>query len=145
MAGYNRILLALDFHDDNDALIEKRKAVAEQYGAELFAIHVQEPIAAAYTTDGFAFNEQLVSLYGAIRQEARGRLDGLAEKLGISQDQVLLAEGSAADEIHSAVEAHGIDLIVIGTHGQKGIQLLLGSTANSVLHGVTCDVLTVRL
>jgi hypothetical protein len=43
-------------------------------------IHVQEPIAAAYTADGFAFNEQLASLQGAIRNEARGRLDKLAEQ-----------------------------------------------------------------
>jgi universal stress protein A len=36
-------------------------------------------------------------------------------------------------------------LIVIGTHGQKGLQLLLGSTANAVLHGAGCDVLAVRI
>jgi universal stress protein A len=35
--------------------------------------------------------------------------------------------------------------IVIGTHGQKGLQLLLGSTANAVLHGAGCDVLSVRI
>jgi universal stress protein A len=38
-----------------------------------------------------------------------------------------------------------IDLIVIGTHGRSGIKLLLGSTANSVLHGVKQDVLAVRV
>jgi len=38
-----------------------------------------------------------------------------------------------------------MDLIVLGTHGQKGVQLLLGTTANSVLHGSNCDVLAVRI
>ena len=38
-----------------------------------------------------------------------------------------------------------IELVVIGTHGQKGLQLLLGSTANAVLHGAGCDVLSVRV
>ena len=38
-----------------------------------------------------------------------------------------------------------MDLIVLGTHGQKGVQLLLGATANSVLHGSCCDVLAVRV
>ena len=145
MAGYERILLALDFHADNAPLIEKAKAAADQYEAKLFVIHVQEPIAAAYTADGFAFNEQLASLHGAIRNEARTRLDQLAEQFGLSEDQMILAEGSPSDEIHDAVKDKDIDLIVIGTHGQKGLRLLLGSTANSVLHGVTCDVLTVRL
>ena len=37
------------------------------------------------------------------------------------------------------------DLIVVGTHGRHGIGLLLGSTANSVLHGVDRDVLAVRV
>ena len=41
--------------------------------------------------------------------------------------------------------ARDIDLIVLGTHGQKGVQLLLGATANSVLHGSSCDVLSVRV
>jgi universal stress protein A len=38
-----------------------------------------------------------------------------------------------------------MELIVLGTHGQKGVQLLLGATANSVLHGADCDVLAVRV
>ena len=145
MAGYKKVLLALDFHADNEVLIEKAKAVADQYQAELFLIHVQEPIAAAYTADGFAFNEQLASSHGAIRQEARGRMDKMAERFGLSADRMILAEGNPSDEIHAAVDDKGIDLIILGTHGQKGLRLLLGSTANSVLHGVTCDVLTIRL
>jgi universal stress protein A len=38
-----------------------------------------------------------------------------------------------------------VDLIVIGSHGREGIQRLLGSTANAVLHGAPCDVLAVRI
>jgi universal stress protein A len=37
------------------------------------------------------------------------------------------------------------DLIVVGTHGQSGLRLLLGSTANAVLHGVKTDVLAVKV
>jgi universal stress protein A len=43
-----------------------------------------------------------------------------------------------------AVE-RGADLIVIGSHGRHGLQLLLGSTANGVLHLSECDVLAVRV
>ncbi len=38
-----------------------------------------------------------------------------------------------------------IDLIVVGSHGRHGLALLLGSTANGVLHGANCDVLAVRV
>ena len=39
----------------------------------------------------------------------------------------------------------GVDLIVIGGHGRHGLALLLGSTANAVLHGAPCDGLAVRI
>ncbi|MBD3646240.1 MAG: universal stress protein, partial [Pseudomonadales bacterium] len=51
----------------------------------------------------------------------------------------------ASNEIRAVAEKQDIDRIVLGTHGQHGLQLLLGSTANSVLHGVSCDVLAVRV
>ncbi len=40
---------------------------------------------------------------------------------------------------------HDCDLIVVGSHGRHGLALLLGSTANDVLHGAPCDVLAVSL
>ena len=48
------------------------------------------------------------------------------------------------NQIHSLEEA-GADIIVVGSHGRHGLALLLGSTANGVLHGASCDVLAVRV
>ncbi len=53
--------------------------------------------------------------------------------------------GRPGSEIRRQAEENDADLIVIGSHGRHGIQLLLGSTANSVLHGAACDVLAVRI
>ena len=53
--------------------------------------------------------------------------------------------GLPADEIKSEAEALNADLIVVGSHGRKGLGLLLGSTATGVLHGAKIDVLTVRI
>ena len=50
-----------------------------------------------------------------------------------------------AREIHRFADERGMDLIELGKHGQTGVQLLLGATANSVLHGSSCDVLAVRV
>ncbi len=47
--------------------------------------------------------------------------------------------------ILGAAREHGADLIVVGSHGRHGLALLLGSTANAVLHGAPCDVLAVRI
>ena len=43
------------------------------------------------------------------------------------------------------VEQHRCDLVVLGSHGRHGFSLLLGSTANAVLHAMPCDVLTIKI
>ena len=52
---------------------------------------------------------------------------------------------STKEGILGAAKEHGADLIVVGSHGRHGLALLLGSTANAVLHGAPCDVLAVRI
>lgn len=145
MALYKKVLMALDFHSDNVKIIEKGQAVVTDNGADLYLIHVDEPIAMAYAADGFSFNDQVVSLQASIRKEAQQRMEHMGDELGVPAERRIVKEGSPSREIHEVVEELGIDLIVMGTHGQKGLQLLLGSTATSVLHGVTCDVLTIRV
>ncbi|MFT7245589.1 MAG: universal stress protein A, partial [Candidatus Azotimanducaceae bacterium] len=145
MALYKKVLMALDFQSDNAEIIEKGQAVVADNGADLYLVHVDEPIAMAYAADGFSFNDQIVSLQASIRKEAQERMAQMGDELGVPAERRIVKEGSPAREIHEVVEELGIDLIVMGTHGQKGLQLLLGSTATSVLHGVTCDVLTVRV
>jgi universal stress protein A len=53
--------------------------------------------------------------------------------------------GRPESEIHRLTEERSTDLVIVGSHGRKGFQLLLGSTANGVLHGTVCDVLAVRI
>jgi nucleotide-binding universal stress UspA family protein len=53
--------------------------------------------------------------------------------------------GSTRREILRLAKELDTNLIVIGSHGREGIQRLLGSTANAVLHGAPCDVLAVRI
>ena len=61
----------------------------------------------------------------------------LSGKLSHSDYQAFLNQ-SQAEALHS-------DLIVVGTHGHRGIARLLGSTASAVSHNARCDVLTVRI
>ncbi|MEX0943935.1 MAG: universal stress protein [Pseudomonadales bacterium] len=145
MAKYNKILLALDFHGDNSKILERGADMAEANSAELFLIHVNEPLAIAYAADGMSWSDQVVALEASLRKEAQAKMGEIAGKLNVKADNCIIKEGKPSTEIHKAVDDHGIDLIVLGTHGQSGLQLILGSTANSVLHGVTCDVLAVRV
>jgi universal stress protein A len=76
---------------------------------------------------------------------ARQRLQTLAEKLGVDESECFVSQGSTRREILHLAKERNVDLIVIGSHGREGIQRLLGSTANAVLHGAPCDVLAVRI
>ena len=60
------------------------------------------------------------------------------------RDQVKVIIGGVPADPEWAEEI-GADLIVVGSHGRYGLALLMGSTANGVLHGATCDVLAVRV
>jgi universal stress protein A len=78
--------------------------------------------------------------------QARERLETFAGRYSqLGDEQRHLAYGQPRQEIHRLAEEQGCDLIVVGSHGRHGLALLLGSTANDVLHGAPCDVLAVRL
>ena len=65
-------------------------------------------------------------------------------ELTASSFQPLLSRCDFETAMSHWISQHGIDLIVVGTHGRRGVQrLLLGSTSEMVLHNATCPVLTI--
>lgn len=145
MAKYKRILLAVDFVSSNDDLIEKAVDVVHDNDAELLLVHVNEPIVATYDAGGMTgWSNQVATLDEQIRAFAEDKMSRLADRLGVPSDNCFLPYGKASSEIKRLAEEQDVDLIVMGTHGRHGLGLLLGSTANAVLHGVGCDVLAVR-
>ena len=145
MTVYKKILVALDFHNDNSEIIVKGMEMAEDNVAEIFLIHVNEPLGIAYMTDGMSCSDQVVSLALSIGKESKEQMTRLGNELKLHSDHCIVKEGRPAAEIHAVCKEKDIDLVVMGTHGQSGLQLLLGSTANSVLHGSVCEVLAVRV
>jgi universal stress protein A len=86
-----------------------------------------------------------LDLTAELMAAAKKRLAKLAEKLNIAEDCRWMETGSPKLEIVRVAEENKVDLIVVGSHGRHGFALLLGSTANGVLHHALCDVLAVRL
>lgn len=137
---YKKVLFATDFDEVGISAAHKAKKIAEENHAELFLVHVVEPIP-AYAYPGFAgFAEVEMS----IREQAEKELIALSEKLGVDVKHRLLEFGSTKNEVLRIAKEHKVDLIVTGSHGKHGLALLLGSTANSILHAAECDVLIVR-
>ena len=137
---YKKVLFATDFDDVGISAAHKAKKIADEFGAKLFLVHVVEPIP-AYAYPGFAgFAEVEVS----IREQAEKELSVLAEKLDIDAKHQLLEFGSITNEVLRVAQEHKIELIVTGSHGKHGLALLLGSTAEAILHGAECDIMIVR-
>jgi universal stress protein A len=142
MGQYSGILLAVDFHPENREVAAKAKALADSQGASLRLVHVMEPVSIAY---GGEFPLDLGELHREMEKQAREQLDTLAAELGVPREHCYLEIGITEREVLRLAKDTGIDLIVVGSHGRHGLALLLGSTANSILHHAECDVLAVRL
>jgi len=144
MENYKHILLAVDFFE-NDAIVSSRaKDLADRYQAKLSIVHVVDSM--PITDSGYGLDLPFdLDLTAELLAAAKSKLAKLAEQLNVSDSGVWLEMGSPKQEIIRIANENDVDLIVIGSHGRHGFALLLGSTANSVLHHAHCDVLAVRL
>ena len=143
MAVYSRILLALDFTAATDTVVKRALDLRQDFSARLSLVHVVEFMQVDLNND--LVMPQEFEIDRDMMQRATQRLQELAEKQGIDKAECFVRMGSTRREILNLAEELSIDLIVIGSHGREGIQRLLGSTANAVLHGAPCDVLAVRI
>ena len=140
---YQNILLATELIDNNQYIEEKAMAIQKLTNAKLSIIHVIEPM--PYTSD------ELLSIYNyqemteALEENAKKMLQPVQKRLDITDKNSIIVTGSVSYEILNYAKENNIDLIITGSHGRHGLQLLLGSTANAILHGAKCDVLAVRL
>ena len=146
MSGYKKIAVAIDLSGESAAIMKRARDVAAE-NSEIHLIYVQEPMDSVYM-GVVPYGPVFVGMDEVeenLRDELKQKLDALGEEFGIAEDCRHFLNGTPAREIHRLAEENDMDLIVLGTHGQKGVQLLLGATANSVLHGASCDVLAVRI
>jgi universal stress protein A len=143
MDDYRHILLATDFAPESRRVGERAVELAARYGARLSLLHVVDYVPLELSNDMML--AEPVDVDGRLVEEARESLDRLAGDLGQGDAQRWVVLGSTGPEIKRSAEEHDVDLIVVGSHGRHGLALLLGSTANAVLHGAPCDVLAVRV
>lgn len=143
MANYQHILAAVDISPQNTAVIDKALEVAHQNSARLTLVHVVEYTGTLYTGD-IPLPEDL-DLDQRLADQAEQKLAALIAERQLEGVGHLVEIGIPKREIVRIAEQKSVDLIVIGSHGRHGLQLLLGSTANGVLHQAKCDVLAVRV
>ena len=136
------VLVPVDFSSPSLDALEYAIQVVDRFGAGLTIVHVLEPI---------YFDLELG--LGRIEQEVQKRthweaqLDGLAQVVrgrGLAAGSIVLG-GIPSESIMTYARGQSCDLIVMGTHGRRGLtRLRYGSVAESVLRQAPCPVLTVR-
>jgi universal stress protein A len=143
MSLYKHVLIAADFSDHSKQVSKTAKQIAELNQAQLSVVHVFEnlPITEPIYTP-MSFDAELAD---ELIESAKVGLQKFAAELNIPAERQWFELGSPKLEIVRIAEEHQVDLIVVGSHGRHGFALLLGSTANGVLHHAKCDVLAVRL
>jgi nucleotide-binding universal stress UspA family protein len=140
---YRRILVGTDFSAASNSAFELGVKLARQNSAELLVAHSE----AIPNWIGFMPPESYGEWELQSRTEAEKNIGALiqkARKEGVNAHMLLL-EGHADDAILEAAEQLGVDLIVIGTHGRRGVsRLFMGSVAAHVVSRAKCAVLTAR-
>ncbi len=142
MSDYQHVLVAIDLSEESVRVLQRARSIAAKNNAELHLIHVIEPLSFAYGGD---IPMDFSGIQEEIHQQAAQQLARFGETNAVAKDHQHIVLGRPEVEIHAKAEECGADLIVVGSHGRYGLALLMGSTANGVLHGASCDVLAVRV
>ncbi|HET6922180.1 MAG TPA: universal stress protein [Anaeromyxobacteraceae bacterium] len=143
MASWTKICCPIDFSETSRAALEEASVLAQRYQAELVLLHVFEPPVASA--------DLMVSPPEMFEQTAKDlerKLElwkGEAERRGAPAVRALVVTGTAAAETVRFAREGGYDLVVMGTHGRRGLRhLVLGSVAERVVREAPCAVLVVR-
>lgn len=137
---YKHILFATDLTEDTEYVIDKVKSMCSYTKAKLTLVHVVEPL------PGYSYAYLgIEDIEGQLLTEARQSMEKLGARLNVAKDEQHVEIGPTKTKILKIADDANADLIICGSHGRHGLSLLLGSTANAILHGAKCDVLTVRL
>jgi universal stress protein A len=137
MKKHKHILAAIDLHDNYKEILNYAKKTAQKHSTKLTAIHVSPNILSSMP---YAYDFQ-----AQIEKDVKQDLSKLEKEFDYPGFSTVLAFGSPKDEISKYAEENNVDMIITGSHGKSGIELVLGSTANGILHRAKCDVLTLRV
>jgi nucleotide-binding universal stress UspA family protein len=145
MKPFHRILVATDFTPASEPALAEAIEMAKGDGTELLIAHAyQTPtVGQAQSAADAVYDEWLRNL----RHRVEERLEPLVEKArdeGVNA-QALILTGTPDEAITEAAAAEAADLVIMGTHGRKGVsRFFLGSVASRVITTAPCPVLTVH-
>jgi nucleotide-binding universal stress UspA family protein len=138
-----KILIPVDFSENNRMAFEMALDWVEFLGAEVYLLHVVD-LRDLYTFEVLSLPVDHPSLEKTLKSEAEEKLAQWGKK--VPRPHLLEVKvGNPVLEIHDAIRLHSIDLVMMATHGRTGLKhLLLGSVAENVVRTSPVSVVTVR-
>ena len=146
---YQRILVTTDGSKLSQKAIATAIKLAGLTGAELVALKVVQRYPQSYFEGGMALVgedvKQVEKTWGDAAQKVVNAVKKTAEDAGIKTKAIVVRSDVVSDAILSTIKKQGCDLVVMASHGRKGIKrLLLGSETQHVLTHATVPVLVLK-
>lgn len=143
---FQHILLPADGSDSAQRAIDKALGLARAFGSRVTAIYVIDPYAFSGVGTDFAYGHaEYLSAASAEGKTALAQVSALFEAAGVATDTALVEAHSVSKGILAKAQEVGADLIVMGSHGKRGLEkLVLGSVTSQVLSHAHLPVLVVR-
>jgi nucleotide-binding universal stress UspA family protein len=140
---FKQILFPVDFSSSAERVVPYVRSVAQKYGSTIHVVHV----VADLTGELYAPGESIVTFISEIRENAETMMGEYCDKnfSGMANVFAHIMEGDPAEEIVRFARENGDSLIIMGTHGRKGLdRVVFGSVAENVLRTSPVPVLTVN-
>ncbi len=143
MVEIKKILFPVDFTASSDKVLPYVKLMADKLGSKIFLVHVVRG------AEEFAGFEMGAAWYSSFEKElidgAEKAMARFVEENALNDASTTVIVGSAGEEIVKFAEENGIDMVIMGTHGRKGLEkIMFGSVAAEVVKKAKCPVLTVN-
>ena len=154
---YQKIMVGVDFSPHSKHAAKRAIELSNQYGAQLELVNVvneaalydlyYDPVGMGFTMTEFsqAGMEGISKMIESLIDKSRDQMNVLIADLGLEQNQGVVITGRPQTTLNSYAEAQDVDLIVMGTHGRRGIDAVLGSATRYIQSHARCEVLAVPL
>lgn len=140
-----KILFPIDFSECSASVFPQALDIGRQFDAKVYLLFVARDISYLTTID--VSRDTLMNTVAQVALAGESQMQAFCEKhLGdFPNYEAKVVIGSPADEILKFADVQGIDLIIMGTHGRKGLErTLMGSVADHVIKNAAVPVLTIN-
>jgi len=146
MLDFKKILFPVDLSEVSPKLVEFARTVAQRFDAELHVINVTRPLLAQ--SQGIDFShEGIEKIRESYYQKMGEQLDQFVAEHLAGYGKIVTAhlQGDPSDGILHYIKENGISLVIMGTHGRKGLdKILFGSVAQRIVQMSPVPVMTVN-